>query len=120
MSAIGGYEQVINEAQILDIEGHGVRVLSLSQLIASKTAANRPKDLAVLPILSSWPKLAGTSVERCGPPAGAVATWPKWTTGRRKSHLPKRVRRRRTSANCARTNLPSRPPKWTNYPRPAA
>lgn len=53
MSAIGGYEQVVADAEIMQIGAVTARVLSLSKLIATKQAAGRPKDLAVLPILQA-------------------------------------------------------------------
>ena len=49
MSAIGGYEQVIAGAAEVAIGDRSVKVLSLEQLIATKTAAGRTKDLAKLP-----------------------------------------------------------------------
>lgn len=51
MSAIGGFEGIIGDAADMEIGGFPIKVLSLGHLIASKTAANRPKDLAVLPEL---------------------------------------------------------------------
>lgn len=51
MSAVGNYEQVIATAEEIDLAGIRVKLLSLEHLIATKTAANRPKDLAVLPEL---------------------------------------------------------------------
>jgi predicted nucleotidyltransferase len=51
MSGIGGYEQIIANAVGMEIAGLPVKVLSLGDLIRTKTAANRPKDLAVLPEL---------------------------------------------------------------------
>jgi len=51
MSAIGGFEQVIGQSLVFDVENREVPVLSLAQLIESKRAAGRPKDLAVLPLL---------------------------------------------------------------------
>ncbi len=53
MSAIGGYEQVIDQADEMLVAGSRVRVLSLAQLIVTKEAAGRPKDLAVLPALKA-------------------------------------------------------------------
>jgi hypothetical protein len=50
-SAIGGFEQVIGRAVEVEVAGFPVKVLSLVDLIATKTAANRPKDHAVLPEL---------------------------------------------------------------------
>ena len=51
MSAIGGYEQIIGQAVDLTVAGLQCRLLSLAHLIASKEAAGRAKDLAVLPTL---------------------------------------------------------------------
>ena len=53
MSGLGGYEQVIGQAQDVTIGKHPVKVLSLAQLIVTKQAAGRPKDLAVLPVLKA-------------------------------------------------------------------
>ncbi len=53
MSGIGGYDQIIGEAVTVEVEGRPVKVLSLHHLIATKTAANRPKDLAALPVLQA-------------------------------------------------------------------
>jgi len=44
MSAIGGYEQIIASAVDMEVAGFSVKVLALEHLIATKTAANRPKD----------------------------------------------------------------------------
>jgi hypothetical protein len=51
MSAIGGYEQIITDAKEVLIESYPVKLLSLTQLIATKEAAGRPKDLLALPLL---------------------------------------------------------------------
>lgn len=51
MSVIGGYEQIIHEVEHMLVAGSQVQVLSLAQLIATKTGAGRAKDLAVLPLL---------------------------------------------------------------------
>jgi hypothetical protein len=48
-TGIGGYEDVA--AVELDTGGYNVRVLSLDQVITSKEALGRPKDLAALPAL---------------------------------------------------------------------
>ncbi len=53
MSAIGGYEQVIAGAVDAQIGDRSVKTLSLEQLIATKTAAGRTKDHAVLPELQA-------------------------------------------------------------------
>ena len=51
MSAIGGYEQIIGDAEDIEFQTYRLKVLSLTQLIATKEAANRAKDNAVLPTL---------------------------------------------------------------------
>ena len=53
MSAIGGYEEIIDQAQEKTVAGHKVNVLPLALLIATKQAAGRPKDLAVIPELQA-------------------------------------------------------------------
>jgi hypothetical protein len=53
MSAIGGYDAVVGRAVELDVAGHTVKVLALEDLIRTKRAAGRPKDLAVLPLLEA-------------------------------------------------------------------
>lgn len=59
VSAIGHYDQVVGAAIEVDLGGVGVKLLSLEHLIATKTAANRPKDLAVLPELRRLVELRG-------------------------------------------------------------
>jgi hypothetical protein len=51
MSGIGGYEQILPQVEEVLVEGIPVKVLSLQQLIATKQAAGRPKDVAALPLL---------------------------------------------------------------------
>lgn len=53
MSAIGGYEQVVGGALDASVGSRIVKTLSLEQLIATKTAAGRTKDMAVLPELQA-------------------------------------------------------------------
>ena len=53
MAAIGGYEQVIKKAVDMTIGEAKVKVLSLPDLIATKQAAGRSKDLLALPILKA-------------------------------------------------------------------
>ena len=53
MAAIGGYEAIVSRAVDLDVAGHPVKVLALEDLIRTKRAAGRPKDLAVLPLLEA-------------------------------------------------------------------
>jgi hypothetical protein len=53
MSALGGYEQVLGGALDAVIGNRTVKTLSLEQLIATKTAAGRTKDLAALPELQA-------------------------------------------------------------------
>lgn len=51
MSAIGGYEQIVADAKEIPLDSYRVKLLSLPHLIATKEAAGRPKDIAVLPLL---------------------------------------------------------------------
>jgi len=53
MSAIGGYEDIIDGSEEKTVAGVKVKVLPLSLLIATKQAAGRPKDLAVIPELKA-------------------------------------------------------------------
>jgi hypothetical protein len=46
-----GYEDLAERAHSMTLQGHVVPVASLEDIIRSKEAANRPKDLAALPIL---------------------------------------------------------------------
>jgi hypothetical protein len=46
-----GFEDLAARAQYLSVRAHSVPVASLEDIIRSKEAANRPKDLAALPIL---------------------------------------------------------------------
>jgi hypothetical protein len=45
------YEQIREHAQPVDFGGNVLYIASLEDIIRAKQAANRPKDLAVLPIL---------------------------------------------------------------------
>lgn len=53
MSGIGGYDDIIGRAVELDVGDQLVQVLSLEDLIRTKRAAGRPKDLAVIPMLEA-------------------------------------------------------------------
>jgi hypothetical protein len=53
MSGLGGYEQVIPQAEEMPVGECIVKVLSLADLIVTKRAAGRPKDLSVLPLLEA-------------------------------------------------------------------
>lgn len=53
MIAIGGYDEIVGRAVEMDVAGHVVKVLALEDLIRTKRAAGRPKDLAVMPILEA-------------------------------------------------------------------
>jgi hypothetical protein len=53
MAGIGDYTAVIARAIEMDVAGHPVKVLALEDLIRTKRAAGRPKDLAVLPTLEA-------------------------------------------------------------------
>ena len=51
LRAVGGYDKLMATAELVDIAGVAVYVAALDDIIASKQAANRPKDLAQLPAL---------------------------------------------------------------------
>jgi len=53
MAAIGGYDAIIGRSAEMEVAGHLIAVLSLEDLIRTKRAAGRPKDLAALPILEA-------------------------------------------------------------------
>ncbi len=50
-SGTGGHEDLAQKAAPITIEGHVVRVAALEDVIRSKEAAGRPKDVAALPVL---------------------------------------------------------------------
>ncbi|MDA0840027.1 MAG: hypothetical protein O3B01_06800 [Planctomycetota bacterium] len=56
-SGIGGYDQVIDRAVLMEISGRVIHVLAIADPIETKRAAGRPKDLAVLPILEELKRL---------------------------------------------------------------
>lgn len=51
MHGLERFETELARAKIVPVEGVTVRVLPLDRIIASKRAANRPKDQAVIPTL---------------------------------------------------------------------
>ncbi len=48
LAGVRSYEDLRRDATIEEVEGHRIRVASLSHLIAMKRAANRPKDKLML------------------------------------------------------------------------
>ncbi len=50
-SGTRGYEDLAERAVTISVKGHAVHVASIEDIIRSKEAANRPKDVAALPIL---------------------------------------------------------------------
>jgi hypothetical protein len=62
MSGIGNYEQVLPDTILLTFETFTLRTLSIQQLIATKEAANRPKDHAALPTLRAFRDLQSNSL----------------------------------------------------------
>lgn len=50
-AGLAGYDAVLANSETFELEGQLVRVASLDDIIRSKTAADRPKDHATLPIL---------------------------------------------------------------------
>ncbi|HXW04512.1 MAG TPA: nucleotidyltransferase [Vicinamibacterales bacterium] len=65
---IRSFEGVRDRASIIDIDGIPIRVASLEDVIRSKRAAKRPRDLAVLEILEKSLEEA----QRSSPPAGGA------------------------------------------------
>jgi predicted nucleotidyltransferase len=51
MHGLGTFEQELSNAKRMELDGIGVMVLSLERIIASKRAAGRTKDAAVIPAL---------------------------------------------------------------------
>jgi len=56
-AALDDYGALVAESQMFVVAGIEVRVASLADVIRSKTAAGRPKDLAVLPTLHALQEL---------------------------------------------------------------
>lgn len=52
-AAMGGYDEIVAKSERFDLETVVVNVARLDDIIASKRAADRPKDRAVLPILEA-------------------------------------------------------------------
>ncbi len=50
-SGTGGYEELVRNAIEIEVDGVVIPTASLEDIIRSKTAANRPKDRAALPVL---------------------------------------------------------------------
>src|SRR5438067_5056883 len=53
MGGIGGFEEIIGQAETMTFDTYVIKVLSLAQLIETKRAANRPKDHLALPFLEA-------------------------------------------------------------------
>lgn len=53
-SGTTGYDDLVRSASVLRVHGHPVAVAALADIIRSKEAAGRPKDLATLPMLTRW------------------------------------------------------------------
>lgn len=51
MTGLGTYDDVIGNTAVIELSSLIVHVLGLKDLIKTKQAVGRPKDLAVLPIL---------------------------------------------------------------------
>ena len=59
VSGVGGYEQAVADAVLMEVYGHPVRVMSLSNLERAKRAAGRLKDLADLEEIAELQRRAG-------------------------------------------------------------
>lgn len=56
LGAIDGgrsYEDLLGTSELVDFEGRPLRILSLREILAIKTRAGRPKDLAAIPYIQS-------------------------------------------------------------------
>jgi hypothetical protein len=51
MDGLGAFEEEIKQCVEVDLAGEIVKILPLERILASKRAANRPKDKLVIPIL---------------------------------------------------------------------
>lgn len=51
MSGLGNFADEVKHARTVRLGRHRVKVLSLERILASKVAANRPKDQLVIPVL---------------------------------------------------------------------
>jgi len=61
VSGLGRFEDVLVSAEVFNLFGYDVHVLSLGSLIQSKKAAGREKDLRILPELEALRDLAEDS-----------------------------------------------------------
>ena len=48
VTGVGGFDVVLGKAKTIELFGHNVKIISIDQLLASKKAMGRPKDLAVV------------------------------------------------------------------------
>src|SRR5262249_9309016 len=53
MSGLGSFEKEYKSASAIRVGGLSLKVLPLERILVSKTAANRPKDQMVLPVLQN-------------------------------------------------------------------
>jgi hypothetical protein len=63
LSTVGSgatFEDLEARSRVVDLEGLSVRVLNLDAVIETKEQANRPKDLAVLPVLRETLRMRGS------------------------------------------------------------
>jgi hypothetical protein len=65
MSGLGNFREEHARSRVVSVEGIRLRVLPLDRILASKRAANRPKDLAAIPALEE--ALAATEDEDTTP-----------------------------------------------------
>jgi hypothetical protein len=67
MSGLGRFAEEITHARDIRIGKIGLKVLSLERILVSKTAANRPKDRLVIPVLQNVLRTLATKRSRSGP-----------------------------------------------------
>ena len=57
LTGVGGYGELQNSAEVIEVFGCKIKVISLADLIRAKEAAGRDKDLMMLPILKETLRL---------------------------------------------------------------
>lgn len=87
MSGLGHFDEEARHTRNIRIGSVVVKALSLERILASKTAANRPKDLRVLPVLQNV--LRTLNVNSSHKPKKRAARSP--THRPKQSHRPERL-----------------------------
>ncbi len=70
MSGLGKFADEVEAALEIEVSGVGLKVLPLERILASKTAANWPKDLLVIPVLRNALRTVNAMRAKRGASAG--------------------------------------------------